>query len=512
MKLKIFKKSFWTRKKIIWGIIILLVILGFAWLVFGKGKTNTSIQTARVLRQNIEETVLSTGQVVSGTDLNLSFQGAGIVRQVLAKEGDKVYAGQVLATIDQASARASLMTAQGSLKQAQANYDKLVNGLTDQELQVYYDAVTSAKVNLSNTYNSSFSSLNSAYTAIYSASTTAYTLQNTYFASRDPQGIKVQDAKDNIDSKLALANSSINSAVDSVSIDAAVYNILSDLNSVLNSLTIIRTQCDDGIYYSRVTATDKATLDTQKAAVNTSISAVSTLQNSIATYKIAYQTAANNLETKKAKPRQEDIDLASAQIISAQGQVAAAEALLGNLTLIAPSSGTITSVDIKVGEQAVSMKEVMILQNVLDLHTEANVSEANIASLKVGQSIEYTFDALSPDKIFTGKILTIDPASTVISGVVNYKVTGSLDNIPEIKPGMTVNMTVLVDKKDNVLAVPSTAIVNKNNKQYVKVIEDQKTKKYYDQEVQTGLQADGGLVEILSGLNEGQTIITYIKP
>ena len=154
----------------------------------------------------------------------------------------------------------------------------------------------------------------------------------------------------------------------------------------------------------------------------------------------------------------------------------------------------------------------MILQDIENLHTEADVSEANIASLQVDQIIDYTFDALGPDKHFTGKVLTINPSSTVVSGVVNYKVTGSLDDIPEIKPGMTANMTILVAQKDNVLSIPSTAIINKNSKQYVRVIDDSKKKTYHEVQVQTGLQADGGLVEIISGLNDGEEIVTYIKP
>jgi len=61
------------------------------------------------------------------------------------------------------------------------------------------------------------------------------------------------------------------------------------------------------------------------------------------------------------------------------------------------------------------------------------------------------------------------------------------------------------------LAVSSTAVINKNNKKYVRVVDDAKKLTYHEVEVQTGLQADGGLIEILSGLNEGQQIITYIK-
>ena len=72
----------------------------------------------------------------------------------------------------------------------------------------------------------------------------------------------------------------------------------------------------------------------------------------------------------------------------------------------------------------------MILQDVADLHAEADVSEADIASIAPGQSVDFTFDALGPDRHFAGTVLTINPASTVISGVVNYLVKATLPNIP----------------------------------------------------------------------------------
>ncbi|MCX6797834.1 MAG: efflux RND transporter periplasmic adaptor subunit, partial [Candidatus Falkowbacteria bacterium] len=121
-------------------------------------------------------------------------------------------------------------------------------------------------------------------------------------------------------------------------------------------------------------------------------------------------------------------------------------------------------------------------------------------------------DALGPDHHFNGKILTINPASTVISGVVDYLMKADFPIIPDIKPGMTANMTILIASKDKVLAVSSSAIINQNGQQYIRVIDDSKKKTYHQVPVQVGLQADGGLVEITSGLNEGQEIVTYIKP
>jgi HlyD family secretion protein len=145
------------------------------------------------------------------------------------------------------------------------------------------------------------------------------------------------------------------------------------------------------------------------------------------------------------------------------------------------------------------------------LYAEALVSEADIASVVVGQSIDNTFDALGPYEHFESKVLVVNPASTVVSGVVNYKVIGSLENIPNIKPGMTANMTILVAEKKGVLTVSSSAIINKEDKRYVRVVDDTKTKTFHEVEVTTGLEADSGLTEILSGLTEGQEVVTYIK-
>lgn len=503
--------KFLKRKRNIWIISIIIVLIIILVLIFGRGKSTASIQTGTVTRQNLVETVLSTGQVISSTDLALSFQGSGVVRNISVSEGDRVSKGKVLASLSQSSALASLTTAQGSLAQAQANYNKLINGASASDLQAFQDAANSAKVNLQNSYNSALSALNNGYTAIFNADPVVKTIQDTYFKSADSSWGPVFENRVNIDNQLAAVQASINQANSAGVTDSVISSLSNSLSSVLASLQIIRNQTDTDTYISTVSATDKAALDSQKAAVSSALSSVNTLQSSIASYKTVIQTAEHNLSAKQLIPRQEDIDFAQGQVLSAQGQVASAEAVLGNLIITAPSAGTITQVNVKVGEQAVPSQAVMVLQNIGDLHAQADVSEANVASLQIGQSIDYTFDALGPDQHFSGKILTINSGATVISGVVNYKVTGSLDNVPDIKPGMTANMTILVAKKDNVLAVPSTAIINNNNKQYVRVIDDPKKKTYHQVQVQTGLQADGGLVEIISGLSDGQEIVVYMK-
>ncbi len=506
--------KFLKRKRNIWIIAILIIIIIACFFIFGKKNNSGSIQTGLVTKQNLQETVLSTGQVVSGINLNLSFQSSGVVRKLYVKEGGLVQQGDTLASLDQSSALATLTSAQGSLAQARANYEKLIAGATPQNIKTAQDAANSAQQNLTNAYSGATNTLNNAFTSAYNAYNIAVSTQNNYFTTQDPQGIAVSNAKNDINTNMQIIQISLDKAENSsspVDIDAAVSQTISALNNVYDDVETIRAQCDQGIYYYKITIADKATIDAQKTAVNTSLNNATVLQQNIASLKLSLKTAQDQVDTITAPPIQADIDLAKAQILSAQGQVDSAQNILNNSVITAPEAGTITQVDTKVGEQANVSQEVIILQDVSNLHAEADVSEANIATLQIGQPIDYTFDALGPDQHFTGKVLTINPASTVISGVVDYLVKGSLDNIPNIKPGMTANMTILVAQKNNALAVPSTAIINNNNKQYVRVIDNDHSKTYHEVQVQTGLQADGGLVEITSGLKDGQEIVTYMK-
>lgn len=489
MKFKIPKFLKKKRNLIIIAIIIIIIVGGY--LVFGRKNNTNSIQTGFATKQNLQETVLSTGQVVSKTDLSLSFQGSGVARRVLVKEGDQVYKGQLLASLDSGTAYGSLLTAQGALAQAEANYEKIISNIAGK---------TSSDQDLANAYSSAKNALDAAYTAIFNAKIVADSVRSSYFTTADTPSSLVWDSLGDINSSFEDLKNLIAKNTTNQGIEAAVNGAVLDLAKVTKSLTVIREQCNNNFYKSLVSAADKTSLDAQRGYINTASINILAAQSGINSTKIGSQKSV------------EDVDIAKAQILSAQGQVASAQASLNNSQIVAPENGTITQVDIRVGELATAGKEVIVLQNISDLHAEADVSEANVASLQLGQSIDYTFDALGPDKHFTGKILTINPASTVISGVVNYKVTGSFDNVPNIKPGMTANMTILVAKKDNVLSVPSTAIINKNNKQYVRVIDNPKNKTYHEVLVQTGLQADGGLIEIISGLNDGQEIVTYIKP
>lgn len=518
-------RGFFTKKKIIWTIIILLVA-GFAvYRIYASKNTVSGIQTAVATKQDLQQTVLSTGQVISSTNLNLGFQTGGVVTQVLAKEGGKVKAGQTLAILNQASAGAALTSAQGSLAQAHANYEKVVQGSSNTQIAVTQQAVYTAQIALNNATTTLATAQAQQATAVKNAYNT---LLNTSIAA-----IPTSGNTDTVTPIITGTYTGSSVGVYNISLYTTGNGLQFQISGLENASGNVRSQPTQmgtfGLFiqFGSVTpatgdnwtvsipntyaASYVANYNAYQTALQTQSSAISAAQGQVLSAQSALAQAQATLNNQLAQASSADIDAAKAQILSAQGQVDAAQANLSNTILKAPLDGTITQVDIKVGEQASALKEVMILQDVADLHAEADVSEANIASLQLGQSVDYTFDALGPDRHFAGTVLTINPASTVVSGVVNYLVKATLPNISDIKPGMTANMTILVAKKSGVLAVPSSAVINQNSNQYVRVMDDVKKGTYHQVLVQTGLSADGGLVEITSGLSEGQTVVTYIK-
>lgn len=580
-------RKIFTKKRIIWTI-ILLITAALVWYFINKPKDVSNIQTAIVARQNLEQSVLTTGQVVSETDLNLSFQTGGMVAQVLVKTGDQVKTSDTLAILSQSNVRASLTSANGQLAQARANYNKVLAGATAEQINVSQKAVDSAKVAYDNAVSQLANVQNSTATALSQAQATLDDLQSpTTSADNKRSAIVVTIAnqlvalKSNLDKEKQIlddenlkgsfgatdssslsnfknANSQVQPLLDKANISLAAaqayksdFNISQAINDALialnqdvQSLNYCYTALQNSVISSKFSQTQmdsyKATISAALSGENSGITAIkssnqaltdaltaatnavansklsatsqiTTAQNQINSAKAAWQQAEATLVQQKAKAQPADIEVARAQLLSAQGTVEAAQSAFDNTILKAPADGTITKIDTKVGQQATAMQPVIILQNVNALRAESYVSEANVASLKAGQTIDYTFDALGPDKHFTGQILTVDPASTVISGVVNYLVKASLPSVSEIKPGMTVNMTIFVDSRADVLAVPNSAIINQNGERFVRIIDNPITKTYHQTPVSIGLQADGGLVEILEGVNAGQEIVTLIK-
>ena len=473
------------KRVIVISLIIALVVGVFGYLQINKKVAPPVVKTT----SDVNGTGTSSPQ-----NLSLGFLVGGRIQTVLVKAGDKVSKGQILATLDSGNTK-------GALAQAQAAYEKIINGATGPTVDVAKAAVNTAKVNLAEITKQQTTLVQNAKNTLLNSTPTAETVGNyNGYDAPTVTGTYICDQEGTYDVKTYSSSGGI----------SVTYSGLEQGSFLLTDIPRPMGTC--GLFLS---------FDKNKnlqAGIDFNVNIPNKNAPNYNANNNAYQLAVQNrdkaiadAQASVATDGNSSSSIVDAQIAQAQAMVDSINVKINNAKLYAPSNGTITQVDVKVGELAQAGVEAMKLLNIGDLHTEALVSEADIASVAVGQSIDNTFDALGPDKHFTTTVLTVNPASTIISGVVNYKVTGSLTQIPDVKPGMTANMTIEVASKKGVLVVPASAIINKNGKQVVRVITDLKKKTYIEVEVQTGLEADGGLTEITSGLKAGQEIVTYIK-
>lgn len=171
-----------------------------------------------------------------------------------------------------------------------------------------------------------------------------------------------------------------------------------------------------------------------------------------------------------------DLDLAEATyhadlaaLSSLNAQIAQSAATLrNNLTnlrytkIISPVNGVVVSRAVDVGQTVAASFTTPTLftvaQDLTQMQIEVSVSEADIGKIKVGQKVDYTLDGY-PDETFKGMVSQVRISPTTVSNVVTYTVIVSVNNDDEIlKPGMTANVSVITNKKENALSVENAAL------------------------------------------------------
>lgn len=486
------------RRKRTWVLIILIAIItSYFFLKTPNSALNTVTDISKL--SDLKQTVLATGQVVSNTDLNLSFNASGVVKSVKVKVGDTVKAGQVLTTLDGSSEYAALTSARGALAGAEARFKRTVEGYSNEEISLAEITLAQTKLTQDTLVNNAYQNLLNSYPqAIPKDGDSDYTapiISGTYSLGKE--------GNINLTSYYSVGGTSF-----------TVTGLTS--GSGISNTIIAQPIGNSGLYITfpnntNINVTDWVIEIPNKKASNY-LANYNAYQSALAQAKSAIDQSAAQLAIKKAAARGSDIDLANADILSAQGQVQGALARYNDTIITAPASGTITRIDVKIGEQIMPQKNAITLQDVSNIYIETNINEANISNLSIGMPIDITYDSFGSERIFKGNITKIDPSSTLVSGVVNYKVTASTEQLVDLRPGMTANMTIKIKEKPSVISIPSRSIItDSKGNMMIRVVTDPRTKNYKEVPIITGLEGDGGVVEVLKGLSVGDEFVILIK-
>lgn len=147
----------------------------------------------------------------------------------------------------------------------------------------------------------------------------------------------------------------------------------------------------------------------------------------------------------------------------------------------------------------------MVLSDLTRLFILASVDESDIGKVALGHKAIITADAF-PGKRFFGKIERIATKGVNVSNVVTFEVKIEVQGKNKflLKPEMTANVDIIVAEKEEVLMVPSEAVLQKKREPFVRVKNDDGSLE--ERTVQTGI-SDGVVTEIAGSLNQGDTIV-----
>lgn len=221
-----------------------------------------------------------------------------------------------------------------------------------------------------------------------------------------------------------------------------------------------------------------------------------------------------------APARSQDIALARAQVSQAKASLVGVEQQISESVLLAPLEGVVTAVNYEIGEQfGVGGKPMIVILVNNSFNVEVDIAESNISKIKIGDEVDISFDALPDDFILKGRVSFIEPDRTLIQDVVYYKVKIDFTDLNSalsasdslgltLKAGMTSNVVITTDQREKALQVPARTIIQQDGQEIVRVLVNGEVE---ERVVKTGLRGDDGLIEILSGLEEGDQAITFIR-
>jgi len=177
--------------------------------------------------------------------------------------------------------------------------------------------------------------------------------------------------------------------------------------------------------------------------------------------------------------------------------------------ILAPIDGTVAEKNINLGEMAQAGSPIIKLIQENEMRIEARVPEVNIAEVKIGQKASVKFDAYPENQRFEAEVTEIDPTPVTVQNVVYYVVKMQVDN-PDagLRYGMNCTIYDQTNQKDNVLIIPKGTVEKEGGKKFVTILTDAEKKTVEKREVQTGLEGDDGMVEVVSGLKEGDQMAT----
>ncbi|MDP3901543.1 MAG: efflux RND transporter periplasmic adaptor subunit [bacterium] len=490
------------------GIIILIILIGIVILA-SLGEKSQQPEVIVADFGNITEEVNVTGKVVPAESVDLAFEKSGRVAWVAADVSDMVYAGQILVQLENADLKAQLNEAEADIKSQMAKLNELKQGTREEEIQIQQAKVLDAKQTLvdalQDAYTKSDDAIRNKADQFISNPRSNNPIVN--LTINDSQ-LKSDFEKDRYAMELILMD--WGALLNNLSVDSQFDQYVADTKNNLNIVKDFLVKASLVINSSNPSAqTSQTTLDGYRNNISTARANVNTAINNVSAAEANLTIQNRELSLQQAGTINEKIIFQEASVEQSQARADNIRAQINKTLIRSPINGVVTVQNAKMGEIAAANSTIISVISANKLEVDANIPEADIAKVKVGNEATATLDAYGSDLIFDLIVTSINPAESVIEGVSTYKTTLQFSKDDDrVRSGMTANVDITTNYKENVIAIPRRAVITKNGDKIVRLIKnDQVT----ETKVEVGVTGKDGLIEIISGVNEGDTVITFIE-
>ncbi len=465
--------------KIAAGVVVLVVGLGFAaWQVVltpggAEAQAQTGAETAVVERGTLHVTVGGTGNLVPISEVALAFTAGGQLAEVLVEEGQTVEAGQALARLDTDELAWDVAQAEAGLAHAEGQLAELLASPRPEDVAVQEANLAAAQGRVS-----------------------------AAVANRD------QVIADPDEAEVAAAEAQVAAAE------------LEHRNALITYDRIEGNGDDKDRAHHDLWAAEVGVEAAQKqldeVLVGADADEVRAAQANVASAVARRDAVQAQLDLLLVGPTDEQVQAAEAAVEQARVALEQAQVRLQKATLVAPASGTISSLGVDAGEMVAPGQTIVVLSDLSALEVDVDLDETDVARVVVGQPATVTLDAF-PGVELTGEVTYSAPDALVLSGVVLYPVTVRLS--PEalihrgVRAGMTAEVEITTASREDALIVPLRAVRTEGQRAYVTRVVGEGVEQV---EVELGLTTETQ-AEILGGVDgtsiaEGDAIVVVPAP
>ncbi len=467
-------------------------------------QASTQYMEAALERRDITNTFSGSGTISAANTYTVKSLVKGTVLTADFEVGDTIEKGTVLYTIDSSDVATSVEKAQLALEQAQRSYDDTADAQYIRS--VIGGTVASIKVKAGD-----YVTAGQEIATVRDDSSLLLTLE---FPAADASGFAVGQAAEVIlNGTFETLSGTVQAVAGTDTISSGNLLVRTVTIAVKNNGSLTTAQAASAII-NGVSALASARFDYQHQQTVTA-----TTSGTVAAVCVKEGTAieANTAIVQLSGTElSRQVQSAADSLLNAQLSMSDTQKQMENYTITSPISGTVIQKNVKagdtVGTDTTASETLCTIYDLSYLEMTLNVDELEILSIKEGQTVTITADAIS-DRTFTGVVTSVSAAGTTTGGTTTYPVTIRIDDTGDLLPGMNATAEIEVSSASNALAVPNGSVVRgnyvlvtKDSPSAVNAVQDMTAPDGYVYVKITTGTSDNDSIEVTGGLQEGDTI------